>query len=144
MAIFQGMCTSFKVGLLKGEFDFGPDTAQTFRIALYTANANLSVSTTHYTTVNEVVGDGYVAGGEVLTVSQPPASSGTVAYFNFDNAVWPNASITARGALIYLADGVTNPAVAVLDFGADKTTSGVDFVVQFPPTSANSAILRIA
>lgn len=142
MAIIQGMCTSFKVGLLNGDFDFGTGTTQVFKIALYTSTATLGASTTAYTTSNEVVAAGYSAGGETLTINAIPTSSGTTAYLDFADVSW-TGSITARGALIYKVGG-GNPAVAVLDFGADKTSSSGTFTIQFPTGDATNAILRIA
>ena len=142
--IIPGMCTSFKVGLLNGDFDFGTGTTQTFKIALYTSASNISPATTAYSTTNEASGSGYTAGGQALSVSVVPTSSGTTAYLNFSNVTWSVTSITARGALIYLANGTTNPAIAVLEFGEDKTTNGGDFVVKFPATDAATAIIRIA
>lgn len=144
MAISQAMCTSFKVGLLNGSFNFGTGTTQTFRIALYTSAATLNAATTAYTTSNEVVGTGYTAGGNTLTISQIPTSGGTTAYIDFADTTWSAATITARGALIYLDNGTTNPAVAVLDFGSDKISTAGDFTVQFPTNDASSAIIRIA
>jgi len=144
MAISQAMCTSFKVGILDGEFDFGTGTSQTFKIALYTSAATLGAATTAYTTSNEVVGTGYSAGGQNLTISQIPTSSGTTAFIDFSDVTWSTATITARGALIYLANGTTNPAVAVLDFGGDKTSTAGNFTIQFPAADASNAILRIA
>ena len=144
MAISQAMCTSFKVGLLNGEFDFGSGTSQVFKIALYTSSATLSAATTAYSTSNEVSGTGYTAGGNTLSISAVPTSSGTTAYLDFSDTTWTSSTITARGALIYLADGLTNPAVAVLDFGADKTSTSGDFTIQFPTADASSAIIRIA
>jgi hypothetical protein len=144
MAITQAMCTSFKVGILDGEFDFGTGTSQTFKIALFTSSATLSAATTAYTTSNEVTGTGYSAGGNTLTVSQVPTSSGTTAFIDFADTTWTTATITARGALIYLANGTTNPAVAVLDFGGDKTSTAGNFTIQFPAADASNAILRIA
>ena len=144
MAISQAMCTSFKVGLLDGDFDFGTGTSQTFKIALYTSSATLGASTTAYSASNEVSGTGYSAGGQALTISQVPTSSGTTAFLDFADVTWTTATITARGALIYLANGTTNPAVAVLDFGGDKTSTAGDFTIQFPTADASSAILRIA
>ena len=144
MAITQAMCTSFKVGILDGEFDFGTGTSQTFNIALFTSAATLSAATTAYTTSNEVTGTGYSAGGNTLTVSQVPTSSGTTAFIDFADTTWTTATITARGALIYLANGTTNPAVAVLDFGGDKTSTAGNFTIQFPAADASNAILRIA
>ena len=144
MAITQAMCTSFKVGILDAGFDFGTGTAQTFKVALFTSTATLDATTTAYSTSNEVVGTGYTAGGEVLVISQVPTSSGTTAFIDFDNATWTTATFTARGALIYLANGGTNPAVAVLNFGADKTATAGDFTIQWPVADASTAILRIA
>ena len=144
MAISQAMCTSFKVGLLDGDFDFGSGTSQTFKIALYTSSATLDASTTAYSATNEVSGTGYTAGGNTLTISQVPTSSGTTAFLDFADTTWSTATITARGALIYLANGTTNPAVAVLDFGGDKTSTAGDFTIQFPTADASNAILRIA
>ena len=144
MAITQSMCTSFKVGILDGEFDFGTGTAQVFKIALFTSAATLSAATTAYTTSNEVTGTGYSAGGNILTVSQVPTSTGTTAFLDFADTTWTTATITARGALIYLANGTTNPAVAVLDFGGDKTSTAGNFTIQFPAADATNAILRIA
>jgi hypothetical protein len=145
MAITQAMVTSFKVGLLNGDFDFGTGTSQVFKIALYTSAATLGAATTAYTTSNEVAtGGGYSAGGNTLTISAVPASSGTTAFLDFSDTTWTSSTITARGALIYLADGVTNPAVAVLDFGSDKTSTSGDFTIQFPTADASSAIVRIA
>jgi len=144
MAISQAMCTSFKVGILDGDFDFSSGTAQVFKIALYTSSATLGAATTAYSATNEVSGTGYSAGGNTLTISTNPTSSGTTAYLDFADTTWSTATITARGALIYLANGGTNPAVAVLDFGSDKTSTAGDFTIQFPTADASNAIIRIA
>jgi len=144
MAITQAMVTSFKVGVLDGTFDFSSGTSQTFKIALYTSSASLDATTTAYTVTNEVTGTGYSAGGETLSIATNPTSSGTTAFLDFDDVTWSTATITARGALIYLADGGTNPAVAVLDFGSDKTSTAGDFTIVFPAADASNAIIRIA
>jgi hypothetical protein len=144
MAISAGICTSFKVGLLNGQFNFSSTTTQVFKIALFTSSADLSPATTAYSATGESSGTGYTAGGQVLTISTNPTSSGTVAYLNFANVTWTATSITARGALIYKADGLTNPSVAVIEFGEDKTTSSGDFEVEFPLSGAQTAIVRSA
>jgi len=130
-------CNVFKLGLMKGDFDFDSDT---FYIALYTNAASLGVDTTEYTTAGEVVAAGYTAGGEALTVSTTPVLGGTTAYISFSNVSWSGA-FTARGALIY-KPGVSG-AVCVLDFGTDKTST-TTFTVQFPAATNTSAIIRIA
>jgi hypothetical protein len=137
------MCTSFKQALLDGEMDFSSDTSQTFKIALFTSSATLDATTTAYSTTNEVSGTGYTAGGNTLTISTNPTTSGTTAYLSFSDTTWSAATLTARGALIYQSGG-SNPAVAVLDFGADKTSTAGDFTIQFPTADASNAIIRVA
>lgn len=149
MAITQAMATSFKVEILDGIHNFGvgvvraSTTADTFKIALYTSAANLSAATTAYTATGEVVGTNYTAGGNTLTVSVVPVSSGTTAYLSFSNSSWSTATITARGAMIYNSTQ-GNKCVAVLDFGSDKTSTAGTFTIVFPTANASDAIIRIA
>jgi len=132
-------CDVFKTGLMNGDYDFSADT---FKIALYTNAATLNADTTAYTADGETSGGNYVAGGLTLVVSQTPTfgGSGNTAYISFSNASWTGA-INARGALIYKS-GSGNPAVCVLDFGSTKTSNG-SFVVEFPPATNTSAIIRL-
>jgi len=137
------MPTSFKIQLLNGLQNF---SANTFKIALYTSSATLDANTTAYSTSNEVAtGGNYVAGGNTLSVTTTPTDggSGTTAYIDFADTTWSAATITARGALIY-NNSQGNSAVAVLDFGSDKTSTDGDFTVQFPAATNTTAIIRIA
>ena len=134
--ISQSLCSSFKQQLLLGEHDLDTDV---IKIALYTSAATLSAATTAYTTSDEVVGTGYTAGGNTLT-GATVSLSGTTAFVDFSDTTWSTATITARGALIYNSSK-SNKAIAVLDFGADKTSTAGDFTVQFPTNDASSAIL---
>jgi hypothetical protein len=148
MTIAQTATTSFKVELPQGTHNFGPTSPDTFKVALYTAAANLDATTAVYTTSGEVVGAGYVAGGNTLTITTTPVAANNsanvpTAYFSFGNSSWPSASFTARGALIYNSTN-GNKSVAVLDFGADKTVNNDTFQVIFPTADANSAIVRIS
>ena len=132
--LLQTQTTSFKKELYQGIHDL---TTDEIKIALYTAEANLNESTTAYTTSNEVTGTGYVAGGVVMsgiTIN----SSGFTAYVSFNNVVF-GAAVTARCALIYNADKA-NRAIAVLDFGSDKTSA--NFTITMPTNDANSALIR--
>ena len=137
--ITQTSCTIFQQNLLNGNENF---TTGTYKIALYNALANIGQQTTAYTSVNEVVGTGYTAGGQVLTISTPPTQNSqyNVTYVSFQDAVWNPASFTARGALVYNA--TTGAACFVLNFGSDKTCTS-SFTVQFPAASYSSAILTI-
>jgi len=158
VAIFtQAMCTSFKQELLLAVHDFrtgAAGTGDTFRIALYTdaAGINLNAATTAYSTTTEVVGTGYTAGGNSLT-NVIPTTSGTTGFTDFADTSWTTATITARGALIYnttpsangpAGSALTNPAVAVLDFGSNRTSTAGTFTIQFPTPDATNAIIRIA
>jgi hypothetical protein len=142
--ITQTIVDSYKRGLLEGVFNFSSTTTQVFKVALYTSAATLNENTTAYSTANESSGAGYTAGGQVLTISTYPTLSNSVAFISFATVTWPVTSITARGALIYKADGLTNPAIAVLDFGEDKTTSSGNFVINFPLADFQNAIVRSA
>ena len=140
MAITQAMCTSFKTELLGGTHDLDTDV---IKIALFTSAATLGATTTAYSSTNEVAsGSGYTTGGNTLA-GAVISSSGTTAFVDFSDSTWSSASFTARGALIYNSSKA-NRAVAVLDFGADKTSTNGDFVVQFPTADASNAIVRIA
>lgn len=141
--------TSVKKEWLFGAHDYDPSTGDTFKIALYTDAATLDAATTAYSATNEISGTGYSAGG-IVVVAVAPASSGTTAFVDFADATWAGASFTARGALIYnttpntTSISLTNPAVAIIDFGSNKTVSANTFSIQFPVASASTAIVRIA
>ena len=140
MAIVQTQCTIFKTNILKALENFNTGTPYVYRIALYTAVANLNAETLLYTTDNEITGTGYIAGGELLAPTIP-VSSDTTAYISFANVTWNPANFTCRGALIY--NGTTGAAVAVLNFGSDKTAT-TTFTVTFPVASSTTAVLRIS
>jgi hypothetical protein len=123
--------------------DFTAGTGDTFKMALYTSSATLGPTTTAYSATNEISGTGYTAGGNTLTVSQSPTSGGTTAFISFNNTTWTSASFTCRGALIYNSSQ-SNKAVAVFDFGSDKTVVAGTFTVSFPVADATNAVIRIA
>jgi len=140
MAITQAMCNSFKTELLGGTHDLDTDT---IKIALYTSSATLGASTTAYSTTNEVTGStGYTAGGNTLSGASITLS-GSTAIVDFTDTTWSSATITARGALIYNSSK-SDKAIAVLDFGSDKSSTNGDFTVVFPTADASNAIIRIA
>lgn len=148
MSILQTVTTSCKIQLLQAVHNFGPTSPDTFKIALYTGNADINAATTVYTTSNEVTGTGYTAGGNTLVIDQSP-TAGTnqnavpTAYISFSNTSWTNATFTARAALIYNSTQ-GNKSIAVLDFGSDKTVNNDTFQIIFPTPDANSAIVRIS
>jgi hypothetical protein len=135
--IVQTQTTSFKAELYEGIHDLIDDT---IKIALFNANADLTASTTAYSTNQEVTGTGYTAGGNTLT-GATVRSSGTTAYVSFDNTTWSGASFTCRGALIYNSSKADR-SVAVLNFGSDKIVTNGTLTVEFPNNDVTSAILR--
>jgi len=137
MALVQTMTISFKAELPQAVHDLLADTIQ---MALYTAEATLNADTTVYATDNEVVASGYTAGGNTLT-DATITTADNVAYISFANPSW-NSALTARGALIYNLTKA-NRSIAVLDFGADKTST-VTFTVTLPANTSTSSLLRIA
>lgn len=157
MAITQAMCTSFKAELMLAVHDFRVTGGDTFKLALYTSTASIDANTTAYSATNEASGTNYTAGGGSLTnlgvvTSNTNASAGT-GFTDFSDLTFSTATITARGALIYNSTPsansnanttLTNAAVAVLDFGSDKTATAGDFTIVFPAAANTTAILRIA
>ena len=138
MAITSGICISFKKEILLGEHDLDTDA---IKLALYTSAASLSDGTVAYTATNEAAGTGYSAGGVTLTGIDVTTDS-SVAVVSITDAVVSAATITARGALIYNSTQA-DKAIAVFDFGADKSSSSGDFTIQFPAAAAATAIIRI-
>ena len=142
----NAICDSFKKELLQGKHDFDT-SSDTYKLAMYTSSATLGKSTTNYATANEVTSSNYTAGGGTL-VNQGVKVSSSVAITDFADLSFQNVTLTARGALIYntTTDGGSNTtdAVAVLDFGGDKTATAGTFTIQFPAFTTSAAILRIA
>ena len=147
MAITQAMCTSFKVGLLKGSYNFTNTTGDVFNLALFRAQASIvgtfGAGTTNYSDMgaDEASGTNYVAGGAALT-NVTPTSSGTTAFTDFADLVFSNVTSTTQGCLIY-DDTVGNEAVAVFNFGGDKTATAGDLTIIFPTADASNAIIRL-
>ena len=145
MAIDQAVCNSFKKELLEGIHDF-ESGADEFKLALYEDTANLSAATTAYpgdSTGGQVGDTGeYSQGGGVLQSQQTSLDTG-VGIVTFANLSFTGVTLTARGALIYNTSE-SNKAVAVLDFGGDKTATAGTFTIQFPAFTSTAAILRIS
>lgn len=152
MAITSAMATSFKVDILNGKHAFGTSviragtTADSFYAALYTSSATMDSTTTAYTATNEITntsGAAYSAGGMAIAIAQVPTSTTTKAWLDFTDTTWSTATFTARGMMIYNNTAAGKNAVAVLDFGADKTATAGNFTIVWPPGDSTSAIIII-
>ena len=141
MAITSAICTSFKQELLVGTHNF-TNGANSFKLALYSSSANLGAATTAFTTTGQASGTNYSSGGSALT-NVTPFATGTTAVCDFNDLTFSNATVTARGCLIY-NDTQSDKAVCAVDFGGDKTSTAGDFTVVFPTPTATGAIIRLA
>ena len=141
MAITSAICTSFKQELLVGTHNF-TNGANSFKLALYSSSATLGAATTAFTTTGQASGTNYSSGGSALT-NVTPFATGTTAVCDFNDLTFSNATITARGCLIY-NDTQSDKAVCAVDFGVDKTSTAGDFTVVFPTPTATGAIIRLA
>lgn len=147
MAITQAMCTSFKVELMQAVHNFTNTTGNVFKLALFRAQASIvgtfGAGTTNYSDMgaDEASGTNYTAGGSALT-NVTPTSSGTTAYTDFADLVFSNVTITTSGCLIYNSSA-SDKAVAVFNFGGDKTATAGDMTIIFPTADASSAIIRL-
>jgi hypothetical protein len=82
----------------------------------------------------EVVGTGYIAGGEILTgktVTQD--NTNDLGVFDADDLEWPTSTITARGCVIYKDTGTagTSPLIGYIDFLSNKSSNGGTFSLQW-------------
>lgn len=137
MAITSAICNSYKKEIMEGVHS----SSDVYKIALFTNSASLDGSTSAYSSSNEVVGDGYSSGGAVLT-NFSSGLSGSTAYITFADVVFSNATITARGCLIYNSSK-SNKAVAVFSFGTDIQSVNGSFTIDFPQ-AGSSSLIRIA
>jgi len=142
----NAVANSFKQQLFLGQHNFTATTGNVFKLALYTSAATLTSATTAYTSTGEISAPTgqYSTGGGVLVNVSPLVSSG-VAFIDFADISFTGVTLTAAGALIYNTSATsTNAAVAILDFGADKSATSGTFTIQFPADTTSAAILRIA
>lgn len=146
MAITTCITNQFKLDILKAAIRFGGTATSTFKIALYTSSATLDATTTAYSATNEISGTGYSAGGVAVTPTL--SSAGSTTYVDFSDAQWTSASFTARGCLLYddttTNGGTTDCAIAIWDFGSDKTVSSGTFTIVMPTADTSNALLRLS
>ena len=139
----NAICNSFKKQLLEATHNFSNPGGNSFKLSMYTNSATLGKSTTSFTTGNEVTSANYTSGGKALVNTGTSLATNT-AITDFSDLSFTGVTLTARGALIYNDTASGDPAVAVLDFGGDKTASAGTFTIQFPAFTTSAAILRIA
>jgi hypothetical protein len=140
----NAICNSFKKELLEATHNFKNPGGNTFKLALYGTPATLGKSTTSFTTGGQVTSPsgGYSSGGKALVNTGTSLATNT-AITDFSDLSFTGVTITARGALIYNDTATGDPAVAVLDFGGEKTASAGTFTIQFPALKEGPAMANI-
>lgn len=125
---------SFKRDIANGSINLATDAVKMMLVgSAYTPNIDTHAKRSDVT--NEVSGTGYTAGGIALvnkTVTMNTTSDKGV--FDADDLTISNATITARGAVLYKARGGASSAdelIAYLDFGADITSTAGNFNIAF-------------
>ncbi len=109
-----------------GAIDYDTDT---FKVMLttsaYTENKDTHAKRSNVT--NEVVGTGYTAGGNTVTVTVGAVdTTNDRVDITLGGTTWPASTITARKAVYYKSRGgaaTADEIIAVVDFGSDVVTS---------------------
>lgn len=121
--IAPGLTVACKEDLFNGVHQPG----DTFKLALYSDSANLGPFTTEYVAAGEVSGQGYTSGGVVLTGKQVN-TVGAKTFVGWGDALIRNATISARGGLVYNASK-QNRVFGVVDLGKLVTSTNGNFKV---------------
>lgn len=83
---------------------------------------------------NEVSGTGYTAGGASLASKVVDESPAGTLRFHAGNVSWPGSTISnARCVLLYDSTLSSDPAIVLVNFGADYSTSNGTFTIQWQP-----------
>lgn len=136
----SGIYNSAKVSFLKGEIVALTDT---FKMALlastYTPDFDVHDNFDDVS-AHEVAGAGYTAGGKALTtktVTQDNVNNRGV--FDCDDVQWAASTLAGvRYGAIYKDTGTpsTSKLIALIDFTANRSSSGTTFYVQIPSEGA--------
>jgi hypothetical protein len=137
MAISAGISINAKVSWLCGEFH----PRDEYKLALYSAKANITPFDDAYTTDGEVIGQAYQKGG-VLLEGFLCGLDGTTACITWKvDPTWKNSTINARGGMIYNASKGNKP-LAVFDFGKDVISTNGNWTFPMPKLSSTEALIR--
>lgn len=121
---------SYRVAQLNGTIDLDTNT---FKVMLVTSAYTPSAAHDFRDDItNEVIGAGYVTGGE--TLSTPTVTlDGVTADWDAVDVTWAASTITARGAVIYknVGTAATDNLIAYIDFGTDQISSSGNFTIQW-------------
>ncbi len=116
---------------VRGNIDFDTDA---FKVMLVTAAyvEDKDAHTKRSNVTGEVVGTGYTAGGNTVTVSVNKDLVNDRVDISLGGTTWPTSTITARKAIYYKSRGgapTADEIVAVIDFGSDVVSSNGTFTL---------------
>jgi hypothetical protein len=137
MAITSGLSVGAKRSFLRGEFLAG----DTYKLALYDSSANLSLFDSVYKSAGEVIGQGYQKGGVILEGYECELDGTTACITWKVSPQWKNATINARGAVIYNASK-GNKTLLILDFGKDVISTNGNWTFPMPSLTETEALIR--
>jgi hypothetical protein len=105
-----------------------------FKMLLVTSSytANKDTHTTRADVTNEITGTGYTGGGEIVDCTVAKNTTLDRITLTFDAATWPTSTLTAAGAVIYVARGGASSAdqlVGFIDFGGSVSSTAATFTV---------------
>lgn len=120
MACTPGVTLAGKLAFVTGQHR----SEDTYKLALFSPQANLNAYTESYTKEGEVKGQGYAAGGQILQgyAAEINGVQAVVAWMK--ETLWKNATITARSGLVYNArTGTTVMVIDIVDEQGNQVTS---------------------
>ncbi|AEG18630.1 hypothetical protein [Methanobacterium paludis] len=131
------------LNLWKKMMDLSSDT---LKVALFTSSIDPETNRNIYEkyadiSANEVVGTRYTAGGITLTnVAVSLDTTNHVVKLTADDPAWETSTITGRYAVIYDASTADNLLIAFSDFGEDKSTSNIEFKLDYGTSILEDAL----
>jgi hypothetical protein len=138
MACRPGLSVGYKADVLRGVHNEN----DRYMLALYTDKASMDEFVEAYSTVGEVAGPGYAAGGIQLTGFRV-VEDGAAVILTFDDAHWDRVSISGVvGGLIYNASK-KNRAVGVVALEQATSATNGAFDLYFPPATASEGLFVI-
>lgn len=117
----------------RGNIDFDTDTFK-FMLVTSTYTPDKDAHLKRSSVTNEVSGTGYTAGGATIAATVTKDTANDRLDISFANPSWSNATITARGGVIYKSRGgaaTADELVAYVDFGSDIISTAAAFNVTF-------------
>lgn len=120
-----------------GNIDYDTDTFKVLLVgSTYAAIADETKKDSHTKrtdVTNEITGVNYSTGGATVTATVTKDTANNRVDVTFANPSWPNATITANGAVIYKSTGTASAdnLVAYVDFGSAITSTNGTFTVTF-------------